>query len=117
MNKTAVIHARIEPKTKKAAEGVSKKLGMSPTEAIRLFYRQICLRGLPLITGTSWCSIQTMTPLHPEYVTDVKGQKKSVLLPIKEWDSIREALEELDDIRTYDEAKQGSSDPIPFPGD
>ncbi|MFC1499039.1 type II toxin-antitoxin system RelB/DinJ family antitoxin [Verrucomicrobiota bacterium] len=48
MNKTAIIHARVEPRTKKKAEGVLKKLGMSPTEAIRLFYTQICLRkGLP----------------------------------------------------------------------
>ena len=48
MNKTAIVHARVEPQTKKKAEGVLKKLGMSPTEAIRLFYRQICLReGLP----------------------------------------------------------------------
>ncbi len=45
MNKTAVVHARIEPRIKKEAEGVLRKLGMSPTEAIRLFYRQICLRG------------------------------------------------------------------------
>ena len=45
MNKTAIIHARVEPRTKKRAEGVLKKLGMSPTEAIRLFYTQICLRG------------------------------------------------------------------------
>jgi DNA-damage-inducible protein J len=35
----------VEPRTKSKAEGVLKKLGMSPTEAIRLFYRQICLRG------------------------------------------------------------------------
>jgi DNA-damage-inducible protein J len=48
MNKSAVIHARIEPKTKRAAENVLKELGLSPTEAIRLFYRQIYLRrGLP----------------------------------------------------------------------
>ena len=45
MNKTAIVHARVEPRTKKKAEGVLRKLGMSPTEAIRLFYRQICLRG------------------------------------------------------------------------
>ena len=45
MNKSAVIHARVEPRTKRKAEGVLRKLGMSPTEAIRLFYRQICLRG------------------------------------------------------------------------
>jgi DNA-damage-inducible protein J len=45
MNKSAVVHTRIEPQTKKEAEGVLRKLGMSPTEAIRLFYTQICLRG------------------------------------------------------------------------
>jgi DNA-damage-inducible protein J len=45
MNKTAVIHVRVEPGTKKKAESVLEKLGMSPAEAIRLFYRQICLRG------------------------------------------------------------------------
>jgi DNA-damage-inducible protein J len=48
MNKSAVVHARIEPRTKKKAEDVLNRLGMSPTEAIRLFYHQICLRsGLP----------------------------------------------------------------------
>lgn len=43
--KTAVIHARIEPQTKRNAEGVLHRLGLSPTEAIRMFYRQITLRG------------------------------------------------------------------------
>jgi DNA-damage-inducible protein J len=48
MKKSAVVHARIEPHTKTKAEGVLRRLGLSPTEAIRLFYRQICLRqGLP----------------------------------------------------------------------
>lgn len=46
--KTAVVHARIEPKTKAKAETVLRKLGLTPTEAIRIFYKQICLRdGLP----------------------------------------------------------------------
>ena len=43
--KTAVVHARIEPGTKRSAEGVLHRLGLSPTEAIRMFYRQITLRG------------------------------------------------------------------------
>lgn len=48
MHKTAVIHTRIEPQTKQQAERILHELGMSPTEAIRLFYRQITLhRGLP----------------------------------------------------------------------
>jgi DNA-damage-inducible protein J len=48
MSKTAIVHARIEPQTKKKAETVLNRLGMSPTEAIRLFYHQICLHdGIP----------------------------------------------------------------------
>jgi DNA-damage-inducible protein J len=43
--KTAIIHARIEPQTKQKAEGVLRQLGLTPTEAIRIFYRQISLRG------------------------------------------------------------------------
>ncbi len=37
--------ARIEPEIKRRAEGVLHQLGLSPTEAIRMFYRQITLRG------------------------------------------------------------------------
>jgi DNA-damage-inducible protein J len=48
MAKTAVIHARVEPKLKKKAETVFKRLGLSSTDAIRLFYTQVELNnGLP----------------------------------------------------------------------
>lgn len=48
MAKTAMVRARIEPDLKKKAEDVLSKLGLSPTQAIRLFYRQVDLRkGLP----------------------------------------------------------------------
>jgi DNA-damage-inducible protein J len=43
--KIAIIHARIEPNTKRNAESMLRTLGLSPTEAIRMFYRQITLRG------------------------------------------------------------------------
>jgi len=43
--KTSVVHARIEPQIKQKAEEVLRKLGVTPTEAIRIFYRQISLRG------------------------------------------------------------------------
>jgi len=36
------------------------------------------------------------------------------LLPIAEWHEVVEALEELDDIRAYDAAKQQPSESIPF---
>ncbi len=48
MMKTATIHARINPDTKAKAETILHQLGMTPTEAIRLFYAQITLQnGLP----------------------------------------------------------------------
>ena len=46
--KTQMIHARIEPRLKKSAEAIFSKIGLSTTEAIRLFLRQVELhRGLP----------------------------------------------------------------------
>jgi DNA-damage-inducible protein J len=45
MAQTTVIHARIDPETKAATELVLGSLGLTPTEAIRLLYRQIALRG------------------------------------------------------------------------
>ena len=48
MAKTDTIRARVEPELKRQAESVLDKLGLSPAEAIRLFYRQVVLRrGLP----------------------------------------------------------------------
>jgi DNA-damage-inducible protein J len=45
MNQSAVIHARIDSSTKEATERILSSLGLTPTEAIRLFYRQIAMRG------------------------------------------------------------------------
>ncbi|MEM1041276.1 MAG: type II toxin-antitoxin system RelB/DinJ family antitoxin [Bacteroidota bacterium] len=48
MNKTATISARIDPDTKREAESVFRDLGLSASQAITLFYRQVQLRrGLP----------------------------------------------------------------------
>ena len=46
-----------------------------------------------------------MPALHPKYITDTTG-KKLVVLPVKEFENIMLQLEELDDIRLYDEAKK-----------
>lgn len=46
--KTAAVHSRIQPEIKAQAESILHRLGLSPTEAIRMFYTQITLRnGLP----------------------------------------------------------------------
>ncbi len=48
MAKTEMIRARVEPDLKHDAEAVFSTLGMSPTEAITLFYKQVALQqGLP----------------------------------------------------------------------
>lgn len=48
MSKTARIQAQIEPELKEAAEAVFRKLGVSPSDAIRMFYQQVeCHQGLP----------------------------------------------------------------------
>jgi DNA-damage-inducible protein J len=48
MAKTAVVKARIEPELKENAENILRQLGMTPTEAVTIFYQQIKFsRGLP----------------------------------------------------------------------
>jgi DNA-damage-inducible protein J len=48
MAKTASINARIEPEVKEKAEGIFAALGLSASDAIGLFYRQVAFRrGLP----------------------------------------------------------------------
>ena len=48
MSKTGTIRARIEPELKHNAETVLAALGLSVTEALTLFYKQITLQqGLP----------------------------------------------------------------------
>lgn len=48
MPKTAVISARIDPHLKREAEEVFNELGLTATQAITLFYKQVELeRGLP----------------------------------------------------------------------
>ena len=48
MRKSAMVRARIEPQLKENAEQIFQKLGLSVTEAITIFYKQVEMRnGLP----------------------------------------------------------------------
>ncbi len=48
MAKTEMIRARVEPALKRDAEAVLTALGLTPTAAITLFYKQLTLtQGLP----------------------------------------------------------------------
>jgi DNA-damage-inducible protein J len=66
MNKTSTIRARIEPDLKDKAEQVFRKLGLTSTQAITLFYKQVELRnGLPFDVV-----IPNETTLRTFYETD-----------------------------------------------
>ena len=47
-----------------------------------------------------------MAVINPKYITDSKGKKISVVLPIKDFKAMLEELEELEDIKLYDKAKK-----------
>ena len=47
-----------------------------------------------------------MISVHPQYIKDANGHKSLVILPVKEFDTIIEELEGLEDIKLYDQAKK-----------
>ncbi|WP_073171499.1 hypothetical protein [Tangfeifania diversioriginum] len=51
--------------------------------------------------------------MKEQYITDKKGRKVSVILPIRDYREMLDKLEELEDIRAYDEAVSGSEESIP----
>ncbi len=55
-----------------------------------------------------------MITVNPQYITDKKGKKISVVLPMKDFKAIMEELEELEDIKLYDEAKKSNEPSIPI---
>ena len=55
-----------------------------------------------------------MITLHEDYLVDEQGRRKAVVVPVDQWKQVLEALEELEDIRAYDEAKSEPSQPVSF---
>jgi hypothetical protein len=53
-----------------------------------------------------------MISIHPQYITDNTGKKISAVLPIKEFKTLIEELEELEDIKLYDEGKNNKEPAI-----
>jgi PHD/YefM family antitoxin component YafN of YafNO toxin-antitoxin module len=50
-----------------------------------------------------------MLTINPYFITDNEGKKISVVLPVEDFQAIMEELEELEDIKLYDEAKKEDS--------
>ncbi|MFZ4544244.1 MAG: hypothetical protein ACOYOA_09365 [Saprospiraceae bacterium] len=55
-----------------------------------------------------------MLAIHPQFITDNTGKKISAVLPMEEFIAIMEELEELEDIKLYDEAKKSNEPSIPI---
>ncbi len=63
MAKTGMIRARVEPELKRQAEELFSALGLSTTDAITLFYKQVTMhRGLPFDVRIP--NAETMEALH-----------------------------------------------------
>jgi len=54
-----------------------------------------------------------MIATMPQYITDQIGNKVSIILPIRDYERMIEELEELEDIRLYDEAKASVQEYLP----
>jgi hypothetical protein len=52
--------------------------------------------------------------MRTQFITDTKGRKISVILPMRDYNKMIEELEELADVRAYDEAKASGEESIPF---
>lgn len=79
------ISFRIDPETKNGAERVFKKLGLTASQAITLFYQQVALQqGLPFLT---------LTP--DDFITEIREDDEDQS-DIKTFDTIEELLEDLD---------------------
>lgn len=83
--KSAAVHSRIQPEIKEKAERILQRLGLSPTEAIRMFYTQIALKnGLPF---------DVIIP--NEEMAKVPAESKAAK-DLEKFDSVEELLESWD---------------------
>ncbi len=85
MAKTAVISARIDPELKQATEHIFQELGLSTTQAITLFYRQVDLhRGLPF-------SVKLPNKVTQEALAEAEDRRD-----LTSFDDVNDLFEDLD---------------------
>ena len=85
MSRSATIHATVDEKTKAGAKKILDRLGMSMSEAIAVYFRQIVLnRGLPFEIKI------------PNALTEQTFKKTDKGVDLHAVDSVDELFEELD---------------------
>jgi len=90
MAKTSSIHVRVEPKVKKQVEDILENLGMTSTEAINIYLRQIILNaGIPFEIKTPQFSKDML-----EAVAEAKEMNKHPER-YKSYNSVEEFMEDL----------------------
>ncbi|MGB8645255.1 MAG: type II toxin-antitoxin system Phd/YefM family antitoxin [Anaerolineae bacterium] len=55
-----------------------------------------------------------MITLNERYIVDSQGKRVAVVLDIAEYNRLLEELEELEDLRAYDEAQAAGETPVPI---
>ena len=66
------------------------------------------------LKGSSFSYEKYMRLKKERYVVDEKGNRMGVLLDLEDYRKLLEALEELESIRAYDDAKASGDEAIPF---
>ena len=85
MAKTAVISARIDPELKRKAEQVFAELGLTTSQAITLFFKQVDLqRGLPF-------SLRIPNAATQRALDDAQARRN-----LESFDSLDELFEDLE---------------------
>lgn len=55
-----------------------------------------------------------MLTINPKYITDQAGNKISVVISLKEFEAMVEKIEELEDIKLYDQVKNSDESSLPI---
>jgi PHD/YefM family antitoxin component YafN of YafNO toxin-antitoxin module len=55
-----------------------------------------------------------LTLVKPQYITNEDGEKVSVIIPLSDYERMVEELEDIDDVRLFDEAKKSNEPSVSF---
>lgn len=91
MNKTSMIHIRVQPEVKAEAEEILSNLGMTTTEAVNIYLKQIILNcGLPFKVRTPKFSDEMLEAIAE--AEEIEKHPENY----KSYSNLAEIMEELD---------------------
>ena len=91
MNKTSMIHIRVQPEVKAEVEEILSNLGMTTTEAVNIYLKQIILHcGLPFMVRTPKFSDEMLEAMAE--AEEIEKHPENY----KSYSSLAEIMEDLD---------------------